>query len=170
MAKIILDDWTEKEVAESDIIMREDLEKDYVSKEDYDSLQAKYEKKKAQAKDAFKEKDLVTKEAIEKEREAIRESLKEETKFAMQHWFDEIPEEVKEFKNQHSDLSWEQAYRASWYEPSQSGNPNPWKANKAVFNWEKKEWSTEDLAGIADDPEKFDSVMAKLESWEYKSV
>ena len=57
MAKIILDDWTEKEVAESDIIMREDLEKDYVSKEDYDSLQAKYEKKKAQAKDAFKDKD-----------------------------------------------------------------------------------------------------------------
>jgi hypothetical protein len=65
--------------------MREDLEKDYVSKEDYDSLQAKYEKKKAQAKDAFKDKDLATKEAIEKERDAIRESLKEEVKFTTKY-------------------------------------------------------------------------------------
>ena len=170
MAKIILDDWTEREVAESDIIMKDDLDEKYVSKEDYDALQAKYEKKKAQAKDAFKDKDLATKEAVEKERDAIRESLKEEVRYTSNHWFDEVPEEVKAFKEKHPDLSWEEAHRASWYEPSHTENTNPWKPNKAVFNWDKKTWSTEDLAAIADDPEKFDAVMTKIESGEYKSI
>lgn len=170
MAKIILDDWTEKEVAESDIIMRDDLDEEYVSKKDYDDLQAKYEKKKAQAKDAFKNKDLTEKEVRDSLKDEIRTSLKDELKFAASHWFDEIPDEVREFKEKHSDLTWDEAMRASWYEPQSNDNPNPWKPNRNVFNGDKKEWSQEDLAAIADDPAKFDAVMSKIESWEYKSI
>lgn len=170
MAKVILDDWTEKEVAESEILFREDLEDEYVSKKDYDDLQAKYEKKKAQAKDAFKSKDLAEKEVRDSLKNEIRQSLTEEIKFANAHQFDEIPWEVREFKDKHPDLSWDEAMRASWYEPQKSDNPNPWRPNRSVFNGDKKEWSQEDLAEIADNPAQFDAVMSKIESWEYKAV
>jgi len=65
--------------------MRDDLDEEYVSKKDYDDLQAKYEKKKAQAKDAFKNKDLTEKEVRDSLKDEIRTSLKDELKFAASH-------------------------------------------------------------------------------------
>ena len=59
MAKIVYDDWSERDFNEEDFISRDELSENYISKDDvaenYVSKEL-YDKKKKKAKEAYKQK------------------------------------------------------------------------------------------------------------------
>ena len=119
MAKIVYEDGTEKDFNEEDFISREELSEKYLSKEDVENnyvSKEKYDQKKKQTKEAFKQLDLAKKEGVEADKEAMEKSLRDEITFTTKHWFEEIPEEIKTVKTKYPDLSWEQAYKISDYQ------------------------------------------------------
>jgi DNA-binding helix-hairpin-helix protein with protein kinase domain len=78
MVKVIYDDGTEREFEEGELIYRDELSEKYVAKEDYDELQAKYDKKKEQTKQAYANQDKVKQEAFAEAEERMATRLREE--------------------------------------------------------------------------------------------
>jgi thymidylate synthase ThyX len=78
MVKVIYDDGTEREFEEGELISRDELSERYVAKEDYDELQAKYDKKKEQTKQAYANQDKVKQEAFAEAEERMATRLREE--------------------------------------------------------------------------------------------
>lgn len=172
MAKIIMDDGSEKDFNEEDFISREELSENYISKDDvaenYVSKEL-YDKKKKQAKEAFKQKDLADRAKEEVDRADLEKSIEEKFSFKSRHWFDEIPEEIVSIRNAHPDLTWEQAYRVADYHDAVTTNPNPWREKAA--NIEKKEYSYDELADLAEtNPSAYNEVAKKIESWEIRQI
>ena len=171
MAKIVYDDWSEKDFNEEDFISRDELSENYISKEDLEEnyvSKEQYDKKKKQAKEAFKQKDLADRAREDVDRADLERSLEEKFSFKSRHWFDEIPEEILSVREKHPDLSWEEAYRVSDYKPA-SPNPNPWREKAQVI--EKKEITFDELADLAEtNPTLYNEYAAKIESWEVKQI
>lgn len=172
MAKIVYDDWSERDFNEDDFISRDELSENYISKDDvaenYVSKEL-YDKKKKQAKEAFKQRDLADRASAEVDRADLEKTIEEKISFKTRHGFDEIPEEILSVRNAHPDLSWEQAYRVADYHDAGTTNPNPWR--ERTGNIEKSEYSYDELADLAErDPIAYDLVAKKIESWEYKQI
>ena len=172
MAKIIMDDWSERDFNEADFISKADLEENYISKDDvaenYVSKEL-YDKKKKQAKEAFKQKDLADRARDDVDKAELEKSIEEKVSFKAKHGFDEIPEEIRSIREQNPNLTWEQAYRVADYHESSSSNPNPWR--EKATNIEKKEYSYDELADLAEkNPSAYNEVAAKIESWEIKQI
>ena len=173
MAKIIMDDWSERDFNEADFISRADLEENYISKDDvaenYVSKEL-YDKKKKQAKEAFKQKDLADRAKDEVDRAELEKTIEEKVSFKAKHGFDEIPEEIRSIREQNPNLTWEQAYRVADYHESSSSNPNPWR-ERADSSIERKEISFDELADLAEkDQAAYDVMAAKIQSWEVKQI
>lgn len=171
MAKIVYEDGSEKDFHEEDFISKADLEENYISKEDLEEnyvSREKYDQKKKQAKSAFADKDKAKQEALATEGERLRAELRDEIKFTNKHGFDDIPEEVKQVKEKHPTLSWEEALSISGYQANDNLNPNPWRANPNAFNPEKKEYTLEELASLPQ--EQYNLVSAQIEKGEVKRV
>lgn len=172
MAKIVYDDWSERDFNEDDFISRDELSENYISKDDvaenYVSKEL-YDKKKKQAKEAFKQRDLADRASAESDRADLEKTIEEKISFKTRHGFDEIPEEILSVRNAHPDLSWEQAYRVADYHDAGTTNPNPWR--ERTGNIEKSEYSYDELADLAErDPIAYDTVAKKIEAWEYKQI
>lgn len=172
MAKLILDDWTEKEVNVEDYISKTDLEENYISREDLEDnyvSREKYEKKSKQAKQAFANQDKAKAEALANEADAMASRIREEISFTTKHGFDTIPEEVKAAKEQHPTLNWEQAFQISGYKPAESNNPNPWREN--IVDSKKTEYTFDELSSLAiSNPKVYNEVAAKIEAGEYSMI
>lgn len=182
MAKIIYDDWNEKDFNESDFISVADLEENYISKDDLeegyiskDDLEEnyvskeKYDQKKKQAKEAFKKQDLATKNAVAMKEWELAKEIEDKIRFTTKHWFDEIPEEIKSVKQEHPWLTWEQCYRVADYQPPVDKNPNPWR--EKTDDIEKKSYSFDELAWLAEkDPVAYWIVAEKIEKGEIKQI
>ena len=171
MAKIVYDDGREETFNEEDFISKADLEENYISKEDLEEnyvSREKYDQKKKQAKSAFANQDKAKQEALAEEREKLRTSLSEEIRFTTKHGFDDIPEEVKQAKEKHPTLSWDEAMSISGYKPETRENPNPGRANPNVFNPEKTEYTSEELANLPQ--EQFNIIAEKIEKGEVKTI
>ena len=172
MAKLILDDWTEKEVNVEDYISKADLEENYISREDLEDnyvSREKYEKKSKQAKQAFANQDKAKQEALANEADAMASRIREEITFTTKHGFDTIPEEVKAAKTQHPTLTWEQAYQISGYKAPESNNPNPWREN--IADAKKTEYTFDEVSNLAiTNPKVYNEVAAKIESGEFKMI
>lgn len=173
MAKIVYDDWSERDFNEEDFISRDELSENYISREDLEEnyvSKEKYDQKKKQAKEAFKQKDLASKQAVEESKADLEKSIEEKVSFKTKHGFDEIPEEILSVREKHPDLSWEEAYRVSDYHEAGTVNPNPWR-EKDDSNIEMKEISFDKLAEIAEkDPAAYWVIAAKIENWEIKQI
>ena len=172
MAKIIMDDWSERDFNEADFISKADLEENYISKDDvaenYVSKEL-YDKKKKQAKEAFKQKDLADRARDDVDKAELEKSIEEKVSFKAKHGFDEIPEEIRSIREQNPNLTWEQAYRVADYHDAGTSNPNPWR--EKATNIEKKEYSYDELADLAEkNPTAYNEVAAKIESWEIKQI
>ena len=172
MAKIIMDDGSERDFNEADFISRADLDENYISKDDvaenYVSKEL-YDKKKKQAKEAFKQKDLAEKAKDEVDKAELEKSIEEKVSFKSRHGFDEIPEEIKSIRDANPNLTWEQAYRVADYHDAGTTNPNPWR--EKVTSIEKKEYSYDELADLAaKNPTLYDEIAGKIESWEIKQI
>ena len=172
MAKIIMDDWSERDFNEADFISRAELDENYISKDDvaenYVSKEL-YDKKKKQAKEAFKQKDLADRARDDVDKAELEKSIEEKVSFKAKHGFDEIPEEIKSIREANPNLTWEQAYRVADYHDAGTSNPNPWR--EKATNIEKKEYSYDELADLADkNPTAYNEVAAKIESWEIKQI
>ena len=172
MAKIIMDDWSERDFNEADFISKADLEENYISKDDvaenYVSKEL-YDKKKKQAKEAFKQKDLADRARDDVDKAELEKSIEEKVSFKAKHGFDEIPDEIRSIREQNPNLTWEQAYRVADYHESSSSNPNPWR--EKATNIEKKEYSYDELADLAEkNPTAYNEVAARIESWEIKQI
>lgn len=172
MAKIIMDDWSERDFNEADFISKADLEENYISKDDvaenYVSKEL-YDKKKKQAKEAFKQKDLAERQQSDVDRAELEKTIEEKVSFKAKHGFDEIPEEIRSIREQNPNLTWEQAYRVADYHESSSSNPNPWR--EKATNIEKKEYSYDELADLAEkNPTAYNEVAARIESWEIRQI
>lgn len=169
MVKVIYDDGTEREFEEGELISRDELSERYVAKEDYDELQAKYDKKKEQTKQAYANQDKVKQEAFAEAEERMANRLREEIWFTQRHGFDTIPEEVKAAKEKHPTLSWEEAYTISGYKPAESANPNPWREN--IVDAKKTEYTFDEVSNLAiTNPKVYNEVAAKIESGEFKMI
>ena len=171
MAKIVYDDGREETFNEEDFISKADLEEDYISKEELEEnyvSREKYDQKKKQARSAFADKDKAKQEALATEGERLRKELRDEIKFTTKHGFDDIPEEVKQAKEKHPTLSWDEAMSISGYKPENSENPNPGRANPNVFNPEKTEYTSEELANLPQ--EQFNIIAGKIEKGEVKTI
>ena len=172
MAKIIMDDWSERDFNEEDFISREELDEKYISKEDLEENYVSkelYDKKKKQAKEAFKQKDLAEKANSEVDRAELEKSIEEKVSFKTAHWFDEIPEEIKSIREANPNLTWEQAYRVADYHDAGTSNPNPWRERTTSI--EKKEISYDELADLSEtNPSLYNEYAAKIESWEMKQI
>lgn len=171
MAKIVYDDGREETFNQEDFISRADLEENYLSKEDVEQnyvSKEKYDHKKQQAKSAFADKDKAKQEALATEGERLRNELRDEIRFTTKHGFDDIPEEVKQAKEKHPTLSWDEAMSVSGYKPATIENPNPGRANPNVFNPEKKEYTSQELANLPQ--EQFNIIAEKIEKGEVKTI
>lgn len=171
MAKIVYEDGSEKDFHEEDFISRADLEENYISKEDLEEnyvSREKYNQKKQQAKSAFADKDKAKQEALANEGERLRKELRDEIKFTTKYGFDDIPDEVKQAREKHPTLSWDEALSISGYKPETSENPNPGRANPNVFNPEKTEYTPEELASLPQ--EQFNIIAEKIEKGEIKTI
>ena len=128
MTKIVYDDGREEDFNEAKFISRADLDENYISKydvcENYVSKEL-YDKKKKQAKEAFKQKDLAEKAKDEVDKAELEKSIEEKVSFKSRHGFDEIPEEIKSIRDANPNLTWEQAYRVADYHDAGTTNPNP---------------------------------------------
>ena len=172
MAKIIMDDWSERDFNEADFISKADLEENYISKDDvaenYVSKEL-YDKKKKQAKEAFKQKDLAERQQSEVDKAELERTIEEKVSFKAKHGFDEIPEEIRSIREQNPNLTWEQAYRVADYHEVSDANPNPWR--EKATNIEKKEYSYDELADLAEkNPTAYNEVAARIESWEIRQI
>lgn len=173
MTKIVYDDGREEDFNEADFISRADLEENYISKDDVAEnyvTKELYDKKKKQAKEAFKQKDLAEKAKDEVDRAELEKSIEEKVSFKTAHWFDEIPEEIKSIREANPNLTWEQAYRVADYHEVSDANPNPWR-EKVDSNIERKEISFDELAELAEkDPAAYDVMAEKIQNWEVKQI
>ena len=172
MAKIVYDDWSERDFNEEDFISRDELSENYISKDDvaenYVSKEL-YDKKKKQAKEAFKQRDLADRASAEVDKAELEKSIEEKVSFKSRHGFDEIPEEIAQIREANPNLTWEQAYRVADYHDAGTSNPNPWR--ERTGNIEKSEYSYDELADLAErDPVAYNTVAKKIESWEYKQI
>ena len=172
MAKIVYDDWSEKDFNEDDFISRDELSENYISKDDVAEnyvTKELYDKKKKQAKEAFKQKDLAEKASAEVDKAELEKSIEEKVSFKARHGFDEIPEDIKSIRDANPNLTWEQAYRVADYHDAVTANPNPWREKATSI--EKKEYSYDELADLAEkNPAAYDEVAKKIESWEIKQI
>jgi hypothetical protein len=88
MTKIVYDDGTEQEFNEGDFISKEELSEKYLSKEEVEAnfvSKEKYDKKKNQTKEAFKQLDLAKKESAEENKEEITQSIRDEVTFSTKY-------------------------------------------------------------------------------------
>ena len=172
MAKIVYDDWSERDFNEEDFISRDELSENYISKEDLEEnyvSKEQYDKKKKQAKEAFKQKDLAERAKDEVDRAELEKSIEEKVSFKAKHGFDEIPEEIKTIRDANPNLTWEQAYRVADYHDATTTNPNPWR--EKVTSIEKKEYSYDELADIAEkNPVLYNEIASKIENGELKQI
>lgn len=172
MAKIIMDDWSERDFNEADFISREELSENYISKEDLEEnyvSKEMYDKKKKQAKEAFKQKDLADRARDDVDRAELEKSIEEKVSFKAKHGFEEIPEEIRVIREANPNLTWEQAYRVADYRDVSDTNPNPWR--ERTENIEKTEYSYDELADLAEkNPTAYNEVAKKIESWEIKQI
>ena len=174
MAKIVYDDWSERDFNEEDFISKEELSENYISKDDvaenYVSKEL-YDKKKKQAKEAFKQKDLAEKAKDEVDKAELEKSIEEKVSFKSRHGFEEIPAEILQIREANPNLTWEQAYRVvDYHEDKAPANPNPWR-EKVDSNIERKEISFDELAKLADtDPAAYDVIAEKIQNWEIKQI
>ena len=173
MAKIIMDDWSERDFNEEDFISREELDEKYISKEDLEENYVSkelYDKKKKQAKEAFKQKDLAEKQVSEESKAELERTIEEKVSFKAKHGFDEIPAEILSIREANPNLTWEQAYRVADYHEVSDANPNPWR-EKVDSNIERKEISFDELAELAEkDPAAYDVMAEKIQNWEVKQI
>lgn len=174
MTKIVYDDGTEQEFNEGDFISKEELSEKYLSKEEVEAnfvSKEKYDKKKNQTKEAFKQLDLAKKENSEENKEELTQSIRDEVTFSTKYWFDEIPEEIKSVKTKYPDLTWEQCMRVSDYSVSTPNvNPNPWR-EKLDSEIEKKEYSYSEIADLAEsNPTAYGVIASKIEKGEIKLI
>ena len=172
MAKIVYDDWSERDFNEADFISRDELSENYISKDDvaenYVSKEL-YDKKKKQAKEAFKQKDLAERQASEVDRAELEKTIEEKVSFKAKHGFDEIPEEIKSIRDANPNLTWEQAYRVADYHEVSTSNPNPWR--ERVGEIQKKEISYDELVELAEkNPAAYNEMASKIEKWEVKQI
>ena len=172
MTKIVYDDGSEKDFNEEDFISREELSENYISKDDvaenYVSKEL-YDKKKKQAKEAFKQKDLAERQVSEENRAELEKTIEEKVSFKAKHGFDEIPAEIQQIREANPNLTWEQAYRVADYHEVSDSNPNPWR--ERITSIEKKEYSYDELADLAEkNPTAYNEVAKKIESWEIKQI
>jgi hypothetical protein len=127
MTKIVYDDGREEDFNEADFISREDLSENYISKDDVAEnyvTKELYDKKKKQAKEAFKQKDLAEKATAEVDKAELEKTIEEKVSFKAKHGFEEIPAEILQIREANPNLSWEQAYRVADYHEVSDSNPN----------------------------------------------
>ena len=172
MTKIVYDDGREEDFNEADFISRADLDENYISKDDvaenYVSKEL-YDKKKKQAKEAFKQKDLAEKASAEVDKAELEKTIEEKVSFKAKHGFEEIPAEILQIREANPNLTWEQAYRVADYHESSNSNPNPWR--ERIGTLERKEISYDELAEIAEkNPEKYAEIAKGIESWAIKQI
>jgi hypothetical protein len=128
MTKIVYDDGREEDFNEADFISRADLDENYISKDDVAEnyvTKELYDKKKKQAKEAFKQKDLAEKASAEVDKAELEKTIEEKVSFKAKHGFEEIPAEILKIREDNPNLSWEQAYRVADYHEVSNANPNP---------------------------------------------
>jgi hypothetical protein len=128
MTKIVYDDGREEDFNEADFISREELSENYISKDDVAEnyvTKELYDKKKKQAKEAFKQKDLAEKATAEVDKAELEKTIEEKVSFKAKHGFEEIPAEILQIREANPNLSWEQAYRVADYHEVSDSNPNP---------------------------------------------
>ena len=172
MTKIVYDDGREEDFNEADFISREELSENYISKDDVAEnyvTKELYDKKKKQAKEAFKQKDLAEKASNEVDKAELEKTIEEKVSFKAKHGFEEIPAEILKIREDNPNLSWEQAYRVADYHEVSDSNPNPWR--ERIWEIEKKEISYAELAELAEkNPAKYDEVAKGIESWAIKQI
>ena len=172
MTKIVYDDGREEDFNEADFISREELSENYISKDDVAEnyvTKELYDKKKKQAKEAFKQKDLAEKASAEVDKAELEKTIEEKVSFKAKHGFEEIPAEILKIREDNPNLSWEQAYRVADYHEVSDSNPNPWR--ERIWEIEKKEISYAELAELAEkNPAKYDEVAKGIESWAIKQI
>ena len=172
MAKIVYDDGSERDFNEEDFISRDELSENYISKDDvaenYVSKEL-YDKKKKQAKEAFKQKDLADRAREDVDRVELEKSIEEKVSFKSRHGFDEIPEGIQSIRNANPNLTWEQAYRVADYHEVSDANPNPWREKATSI--EKTEYSYDELADLAEsNPSAYNEIAKRIETWEIKQI
>jgi len=172
MTKIVYDDGREEDFNEADFISREELSENYISKDDVAEnyvTKELYDKKKKQAKEAFKQKDLAEKQQSEVDKAELEKTIEEKVSFKAKHGFEEIPAEILKIREDNPNLSWEQAYRVADYHEVSDSNPNPWR--ERIWEIEKKEISYAELAELAEkNPAKYDEIAKGIESWAIKQI
>ena len=172
MTKIVYDDGREEDFNETDFISREELSENYISKDDVAEnyvTKELYDKKKKQAKEAFKQKDLAEKATAEVDKAELEKTIEEKVSFKAKHGFEEIPAEILQIRESNPNLTWEQAYRVADYHEVSDSNPNPWR--ERIWEIEKKEISYAELAELAEkNPAKYDEIAKGIESWAIKQI
>lgn len=172
MTKIVYDDGREEDFNEADFISRADLDENYISKDDVAEnyvTKELYDKKKKQAKEAFKQKDLAEKASAEVDKAELEKTIEEKVSFKAKHGFEEIPAEILQVREANPNLTWEQAYRVVDYHEVNDANPNPWR--ERIWEIEKKEISYAELAELAEkNPAKYDEIAKGIESWAIKQI
>ena len=172
MTKIVYDDGREEDFNEADFISRADLDENYISKDDVAEnyvTKELYDKKKKQAKEAFKQKDLAEKASNEVDKAELEKTIEEKVSFKAKHGFEEIPAEILQIRESNPNLTWEQAYRVADYHEVSDSNPNPWR--ERIWEIEKKEISYAELAELAEkNPAKYDEIAKGIESWAIKQI
>ena len=172
MTKIVYDDGREEDFNEADFISRADLDENYISKDDVAEnyvTKELYDKKKKQAKEAFKQKDLAEKASNEVDKAELERTIEEKVSFKAKHGFEEIPAEILQIREANPNLSWEQAYRVADYHEVSDSNPNPWR--ERIWEIAKKEISYAELAELAEkNPAKYDEIAKGIESWAIKQI
>ena len=172
MTKIVYDDGREEDFNEADFISRADLDENYISKDDvaenYVSKEL-YDKKKKQAKEAFKQKDLAEKQVSEESKAELERKIEEKVSFKAKHGFEEIPAEILQIREANPNLTWEQAYRVADYHEVSNSNPNPWREKE--WDIERKEISFDEYAKLAEtDQDAYNVTAQKIENWEIKLI
>ena len=172
MTKIVYDDGREEDFNEADFISRDELSENYISKDDVAEnyvTKELYDKKKKQAKEAFKQKDLAEKATAEVDKAELEKTIEEKVSFKAKHGFEEIPAEILQVREANPNLTWEQAYRVADYHEVSDSNPNPWR--ERIWEIEKKEISYAELAELAEkNPAKYDEIAKGIESWAIKQI
>ena len=172
MTKIVYDDGREEDFNEADFISRDELSENYISKDDVAEnyvTKELYDKKKKQAKEAFKQKDLAEKQQSEVDKAELEKTIEEKVSFKAKHGFEEIPAEILQVREANPNLTWEQAYRVVDYHEVSDANPNPWR--ERIWEIEKKEISYAELAELAEkNPAKYDEIAKGIESWAIKQI
>ena len=172
MTKIVYDDGREEDFNEADFISRDELSENYISKDDVAEnyvTKELYDKKKKQAKEAFKQKDLAEKATAEVDKAELERTIEEKVSFKAKHGFEEIPAEILQIREANPNLTWEQAYRVADYHEVSNANPNPWR--ERIWEIEKKEISYAELAELAEkNPAKYDEIAKGIESWAIKQI